>query len=186
MKKFVITLIFSLFCSLSLAESVLIRTSMGDIIAKMEPKSPITVKNFLSYVDSGHYNGLIFHRVIDNFMIQGGGFDENFQEQPTKAPINNESNNYVRNERATLAMARTADPNSATAQFYINLKKNGSLDYRFGKPGYAVFGHVTQGFDVVKAIGKVETTSRVYHQNVPVEPVIILEIKRLPAGEPAQ
>lgn len=168
-----------LLAAASQAQSVLIRTTMGDITAQMEPKSPVTVKNFLSYVDSGFYNGLVFHRVIDNFMIQGGGFDAQMQQQPTKAPISNESNNYVRNERGTLAMARTNDPNSATSQFFINLKKNGSLDYAFGRPGYAVFAHVTNGMNVVDKIAKVATTNRGRHADVPVKPVVILEIKRL-------
>lgn len=179
MNKIIISLLLCVCAGFSHAQSVLIRTNMGDITVQMEPKSPISVKNFLSYVDSGFYNGLIFHRVINNFMIQGGGFDANMQEKATLAPITNESNNYVRNERGTLAMARTNNPNSATSQFYINLKKNGALDYRFGKPGYAVFAHVTSGMDIVDKIAKVQTGNRGRHGDVPEKAVLIIEAKRL-------
>lgn len=179
MKKILFSIFLCACLNLSHAQSVLIRTNMGDITVAMEPKSPASVKNFLNYVDSGFYTGLIFHRVIGNFMIQGGGFNADMQEKPTLAPVKNESNNYVRNERGTLAMARTNDPNSATSQFFINLKKNGSLDYRFGKPGYSVFAHVTSGMEVVDKIAKVQTANRGRHGDVPVKAVTILEMKRL-------
>jgi cyclophilin family peptidyl-prolyl cis-trans isomerase len=154
---------------------VLLKTNMGDIVLELYPeKAPKTVANFLQYVKSGHYKGTIFHRVIDNFMIQGGGFDQNMKEKPTKAPIENEANNGLKNEAYSVAMARTQDPHSATAQFFINVKDNAFLDYpsRDGW-GYAVFGKVTKGTDVVDKIKKVETGNNGMHQNVPVKPVVI-------------
>jgi cyclophilin family peptidyl-prolyl cis-trans isomerase len=154
---------------------VLLKTNMGDIVLELYPeKAPKTVANFLQYVKSGHYKGTIFHRVIDNFMIQGGGFDQNMKEKPTKAPIENEANNGLKNDAYTVAMARTQDPHSATAQFFINVKDNAFLDYpsRDGW-GYAVFGKVTKGTDVVDKIKKVETGNNGMHQNVPLKPVVI-------------
>jgi cyclophilin family peptidyl-prolyl cis-trans isomerase len=154
---------------------VLLKTNMGDIVLELYPdKAPKTVANFLQYVKSGHYKGTIFHRVIDNFMIQGGGFDQNMKEKPTKAPIENEANNGLKNEAYSVAMARTQDPHSATAQFFINVKDNAFLDYpsRDGW-GYAVFGKVTKGTDVVDKIKKVETGNNGMHQNVPLKPVVI-------------
>jgi cyclophilin family peptidyl-prolyl cis-trans isomerase len=154
---------------------VLLKTNMGDILLELYPeKAPKTVANFLQYVKSGHYKGTIFHRVIDNFMIQGGGFDQNMKEEPTKAPIENEANNGLKNEAYSVAMARTQDPHSATAQFFINVKDNAFLDYpsRDGW-GYAVFGKVTKGTDVVDKIKKVETGNNGMHQNVPLKPVVI-------------
>jgi cyclophilin family peptidyl-prolyl cis-trans isomerase len=154
---------------------VLLKTNMGDIVLELYPeKAPKTVANFLQYVKSGHYKGTIFHRVIDNFMVQGGGFDQNMKEKPTKAPIENEANNGLKNEAYSVAMARTQDPHSATAQFFINVKDNAFLDYpsRDGW-GYAVFGKVTKGTDVVDKIKKVETGNNGMHQNVPLKPVVI-------------
>jgi peptidyl-prolyl cis-trans isomerase A (cyclophilin A) len=153
---------------------VVLETSMGDIrIALDEAKAPITVKNFLTYVRAGHYDGTIFHRVIPNFMIQGGGMDASMTEKAVRAPIKNEAANKLRNDRGTIAMARTADPNSATAQFFINVKSNASLDYGVGGAGYAVFGTVISGMDVVDRIVAVSTTSKGPHQNVPIAPVTI-------------
>jgi cyclophilin family peptidyl-prolyl cis-trans isomerase len=154
---------------------VLLKTNMGDIVLELYPdKAPKTVANFLQYVKSGHYKGTVFHRVIDNFMIQGGGFDQNMKEKPTKAPIENEANNGLKNEAYSVAMARTQDPHSATAQFFINVKDNAFLDYpsRDGW-GYAVFGKVTKGTDVVDKIKKVETGNNGMYQNVPLKPVVI-------------
>lgn len=169
-----------LVCSSTFAQTVLIETSMGDLKAKLIPeKSPKTVANFLSYVDSGFYNGVIFHRVIPNFMIQTGGMTPDMQEKPTNAPIVNESNNYVQNERGTLAMARTNDPNSATSQFFINHKHNRTLDYMFGRPGYAVFGYITDGLEVMDKIAAVETTTAGIHGDVPVKPIMIKTIRRI-------
>ena len=154
---------------------VLLQTNMGNIELELyQEKAPKTVANFLEYVKSGHYSGTIFHRVIDGFMIQGGGFDANMQQKPTNPPIPNEAQNGLKNEPYTIAMARTANPNSATAQFFINVNNNSGLDYP-GQDGwgYAVFGKVVKGTDVVDKIKSVATTNRGMHQNVPVKPVVI-------------
>ena len=152
-------------------------TSKGRIVVELYPdKAPKTVANFLEYVKSGHYNGVIFHRVIDGFMIQTGGFTSDMSQKSTKAPIANEADNGLKNDRGTLAMARTADPNSASAQFFINTANNDSLNHRSKTPqgwGYAVFGKVVEGMDVVDQIAKVRTGNKGMHQNVPVEPVVI-------------
>jgi peptidyl-prolyl cis-trans isomerase A (cyclophilin A) len=144
------------------------------VIELFEDKAPKTVQNFLEYVQSGHFSGTIFHRVIDGFMIQGGGFDASMSQKPTRAAIPNEAKNGLRNEPGTLAMARTSDPHSASAQFFINLVNNGFLDYP-GRDGwgYAVFGKVTSGMDIVQTIAKVPTRNVAGHQNVPVQPVTI-------------
>jgi cyclophilin family peptidyl-prolyl cis-trans isomerase len=156
--------------------SVIMETNQGTIVVELYPdKAPKTVANFLQYVNDGYYNGTIFHRVIDGFMIQGGGFDAQLHEKATRAAIQNEAANGLKNDVGTLAMARTGDPHSATAQFFINLVNNGALDYpsRDGW-GYAVFGKVTQGLDVVKKIGQVHvTTLSAKFQNIPETPVII-------------
>ena len=159
------------------APRVAFETSKGRIVVELYPdKAPKTVENFLQYVKSGHYNGVIFHRVIDGFMIQTGGFTSDMSQKPTKPPIANEADNGLRNDRGTLAMARTMDPNSASAQFFINTVSNDSLNHRGKTPqgwGYAVFGKVVEGMDVVDQIAKVRTGNRSGHQNVPVEPVVI-------------
>jgi len=170
---------------------VVLETSMGNIrIALDEARAPITVKNFLAYVRSGHYEGTTFHRVIPGFMVQGGGMDVQMKEKAVRAPIKNEAANKVRNDRGTIAMARTAEPNSATSQFFINVKNNASLDYGIGGAGYAVFGTVIEGMDVVDRIVAVPTTSRGGHQNVPVTPVVITRARveggaKAPAEKPA-
>jgi peptidyl-prolyl cis-trans isomerase A (cyclophilin A)/peptidyl-prolyl cis-trans isomerase B (cyclophilin B) len=154
---------------------VSLKTSMGEIVLELYPeKAPKTVANFLQYVKSGHYNGTIFHRVIENFMIQGGGFDKDLQQKPTNPPIENEAKNGLKNDTYTVAMARTAAPHSASAQFFINVKNNRFLDYP-GQDGwgYCVFGKVIKGTDVVDRIKSVETTSSGMYQNVPVKPVVI-------------
>lgn len=160
---------------------VLLKTSMGDIKVELDAeKAPITVENFLQYVNDGHYEHTIFHRVIDGFMIQGGGFTKDMQQKPTRAPIKIESDNGLKNKRGTISMARTSDPNSASAQFFINDSDNGFLDFRGKNPrdyGYAVFGKVIEGMDVVDKIRKVKTTTKGPHENVPAEPVEILEAK---------
>ena len=152
-------------------------TSKGRIVVELYPdKAPKTVANFLAYVKSGHYNGVIFHRVIDGFMIQTGRFAADMSQNSTKAPIQNEADNGLRNDRGTLAMARTADPNSASAQFFINTVNNDSLNHRSKTPqgwGYAVFGKVVEGMDVVDQIAKVRTGNKGMHQNVPLEAVVI-------------
>ena len=154
---------------------VLLKTSMGEIVVELDQeKAPKTVENFLQYVKSGQYNGTIFHRVIPDFMIQGGGFDRNMQEKKTRAPIKNEANNGLRNDIYTISMARTASPHSATAQFFINTKNNSMLNYP-GQDGwgYAVFGKVIKGTEVVDQIKNVTTGNAGFHQNVPTSPVII-------------
>ncbi|HDR9289402.1 TPA: peptidyl-prolyl cis-trans isomerase [Burkholderia multivorans] len=154
---------------------VQLKTSQGDIRVELYPeKAPKTVANFLDYVKAGQYNGTIFHRVIKGFMIQGGGYKANFDEKPTRAPIPLESRNGLKNLTGTIAMARTSDPNSATAQFFINTVDNSGLDYpNPDGNGYAVFGKVVSGLDVVKKIEAVPTTSRGPMQNVPAQPVVI-------------
>ena len=156
-------------------EQVLLKTNMGDIVLQLySDKASKTVANFLQYVKNGHYNGTTFHRIIDNFMIQGGGFDQNMQEKPTKAPIENEAKNGLKNDTYTVAMARRSDPHSASAQFFINIKNNAFLDYP-GQDGwgYVVFGKVVKGTEVVDKIKKVETGNNGMHQNVPLKPVVI-------------
>lgn len=154
---------------------VLIKTSEGDIRVELYPeKAPKTVDNFLQYVKAGQYNGTIFHRVIRGFMIQGGGYTTSFVEKPTRAPIPLESKNGLKNQTGTLAMARTSDPNSATAQFFINTVDNANLDYpNPDGNGYAVFGKVTQGMDVVKKIEAAPTTSRGPMSDVPQKEIVI-------------
>src|SRR6266545_3119834 len=156
---------------------VLMETSMGNIkIELFKEKAPISVRNFLSYVKDGFYDGLIFHRVIANFMVQGGGMDENMQPKKTKFAIKNEAGNGLKNSRGTLAMARTAVVDSATAQFFINVVDSAFLDHRGKTPdlfGYAVFGQVIEGMEVVDAIRQVKTGNRAGHGDVPLEPVFI-------------
>jgi len=157
------------------APQVKLATSMGDIVLQLDAaKAPKTVENFLSYVRDKHYDGTIFHRVIDGFMIQGGGFTPDMQQKPTKAPIQNEAANGLKNDRYTIAMARTADPNSATAQFFINVKDNAMLNAPSPDGhGYAVFGKVVSGTEVVDKIKAVATGNRMGHGDVPVDDVII-------------
>lgn len=163
---------------------VVLTTSLGDItVVLFDRHSPVTVKNFLAYVDSGLFAGTIFHRVIPGFMIQGGGYTADLNRKPTYPPIVNESKNGLRNVRGTLAMARTSDPNSAASQFFINLVDNRNLDYGPRGPGYAVFGMVVEGMEVVDSIARVPTETRDVFQNVPKEPIVILSAKRhLPAN----
>ena len=156
---------------------VVIDTSMGPVKVELfEDKAPVTVKNFLGYVDDKFFDGTVFHRVISDFMIQGGGFEPGMKQKKTKDPIKNEAG--VTNARGTIAMARTSDPDSATAQFFINVKDNGMLDKNNSSAGYAVFGKVVDGMDVVDKIKLVKTGNKAGHQNVPVEDVIIKSIKR--------
>jgi peptidyl-prolyl cis-trans isomerase B (cyclophilin B) len=156
---------------------VTLQTSKGDIVLELNrEKAPITVDNFIGYVKSGHYDGTIFHRVIEGFMIQGGGFESGLRQKPTREPIQNEANNGLSNETGTIAMARTMAPHSASAQFFINVKDNTFLDHTAPTSqgwGYAVFGKVVEGMDVVNEIKKVRTGSRGGHDDVPVEDVTI-------------
>jgi peptidyl-prolyl cis-trans isomerase A (cyclophilin A) len=155
---------------------VQLKTSMGDIVVELnDAKAPKSAANFLQYVRDKHYDGTVFHRVIDGFMIQGGGMDANLNEKPTRAPIPLEASNGLKNDRGTIAMARTGNPNSATSQFFINVVNNDMLNAP--KPdghGYAVFGKVVKGMDVVDKIRAVATGNRGMHQNVPTTPVTIL------------
>ena len=166
------------------APVVVVKTSMGEIKIELYPdKAPVTVKNFLDYVDAKHYDGTIFHRVIPQFMIQGGGFTPDMQQKPSKAPIKNEAGNGLKNANGTIAMARTGVVDSATAQFFISTKDNAFLDHRDETPagyGYAVFGKVTSGMDVLKKIEAVPTASKGGHQNVPTTPVLIESIRVAP------
>jgi cyclophilin family peptidyl-prolyl cis-trans isomerase len=157
---------------------VTIKTNMGSIDVELYPdKAPKSVENFLGYVKAGHYDGTVFHRVIAGFMIQGGGFDKAMNKKATKAPIVNESTNGLKNDVGTIAMARTSDPNSATAQFYINVKDNAALNRTEGNPGYCVFGKVTSGLDVVKKIEVVQTSVQNGMKDVPVQQVVIESVK---------
>ncbi len=162
---------------------VIIKTSKGDIRVKLfEEEAPLSVKNFLQYVDDGHFNETIFHRVIEGFMIQGGGFTEDFVQKPTKAPVKNEADNGLKNKRGTLAMARTSDIDSATSQFFINVVDNAFLDHRAKNPagyGYCVFGEVVEGMDVVDAIRTVKTGRSRGFSDVPQETIFIHEIARV-------
>ena len=164
-------------------DMVIIKTTLGDIKVKLAAdKAPLSVANFLSYVDDKHYDGTIFHRVIDGFMIQGGGFDANMRQKPTKAPIKNEAANGLQNKRGTLAMARTMVVDSATSQFFINVKDNGFLDFRAPNPqgfGYCVFGEVVEGMDVVDQIKGVRTGTKAGMSDVPLETVEILSVTRV-------
>ena len=153
---------------------VVLQTNYGNIeIELFEEKAPITTENFLNYVNSGFYDGLVFHRVIEGFMIQGGGFTQQMEQKETKDPIILETHPDLKNVRGTLAMARTNDPDSATSQFFINVVDNAFLDARAGNPGYAVFGKVISGMDVVDKIKSVETETKSFYDDWPVEPVII-------------
>jgi peptidyl-prolyl cis-trans isomerase B (cyclophilin B) len=156
---------------------VALETSLGRIVLELDAaRAPKTVASFLAHVRSGHYDGTIFHRVIRDFMIQGGGFDAGMRQKPTGAPVENEAANGLRNERGTVAMARTSDPHSATSQFFVNTVDNRGLDHQSKTPqgwGYAVFGRVVEGMDVVDRIERVATTTRGGHRDVPAEPVRI-------------
>jgi cyclophilin family peptidyl-prolyl cis-trans isomerase len=164
------------------APQVELKTNMGSIVLELYPdRAPETVRNFEQYVKSGFYNGTVFHRVIPGFMIQGGGFTADLAHKPTRDPIKNEASNGLKNDIGTIAMARTSDPHSATAQFFINVVDNPPLDYREGNAGYCVFGKVKSGMGVVEKIAAVATAPRPPHQNVPVKAVIIESARMLGA-----
>jgi cyclophilin family peptidyl-prolyl cis-trans isomerase len=157
---------------------VVMETSMGTVkIELFEDKAPVTVKNFLTYVEDKHFDGTVFHRVIETFMIQGGGFEPGMKQKKSRDPIKNEASNGLSNVRGTLAMARTSDPDSATAQFFINVVDNKFLDKNDTSAGYAVFGKVTEGMDVVDKIKAVKTGTKMGHKDVPNEDVIIKSIR---------
>ena len=159
---------------------------MGAIVLELDSeKAPKTVENFLQYVKDGHYNGTIFHRVIPGFMVQGGGFGPDMREKPTRGTIRNEAGNGLRNTTGTVAMARTPDPHSASAQFFINVSDNAFLDFRAATHdgyGYAVFGKVVKGMDVVNKITKVQTATKAPHADVPVKPIVIERAQVVGAG----
>ncbi|MBN2808813.1 MAG: peptidylprolyl isomerase [Deltaproteobacteria bacterium] len=158
-------------------------TSIGTMVIELYPeKAPITVKNFLDYIDSGFYNGTIFHRVIPGFVLQGGGFTAEMERKQTHSPIKNEADNGLRNLRATLSMARTSDINSATSQFFINLKNNGNLDHSDRDFGYAVFAKVVEGLSVIDRMAAVKTTTKDHYRDVPEVPVVIISARRQPAA----
>ena len=167
-----------------------LKTTLGTIVIELYPqKAPATVENFLAYVKSGHYAGTTFHRIIPGFMIQGGGFTPDFEQKPTRKPVKNEAANGLKNAVGTLAMARTPDPHSATAQFFINVSNNDSLNFRFPTNegyGYCVFGKVVKGMDVVERIVKVPTgAGPAGHRDVPVKPVVIESAQLLAPAQPA-
>ncbi len=165
------------------APKIRMETSSGTLVIELDAKNaPETTKNFLIYVDDGFYDGTIFHRVIKGFMIQGGGYDRDFKQRPTLPPIQNEADNGLKNERGTIAMARTGDPHSATAQFFINSVDNDFLDHREKSPqgwGYAVFGKVIEGLEVIDAISGVATGSHGPHSDVPQSQILILKAERV-------
>ena len=179
MNRYILTAALATSCLLSAhvqAQKVRLTTAMGDIVLQLDAeKAPKTVANFVQYVKAGQYNGTVFHRVIDGFMIQGGGMTPDMEEKPTRAPIPLESKNGLSNQRGTVAMARTQVPDSATAQFFINLADNNRLDAANSPDGngYAVFGKVTEGMDVVDKIRAVPTGNKAGHQNVPQTPILI-------------
>ena len=191
MKALIISILFTLGITLAVGAAdkpapnpkVVLDTSKGRIVLELYlQKAPETVVNFLSYVDAKFYDGTIFHRVIPNFMIQGGGFAADMQRKPGKGPIKNEADKGLKNDRGTIAMARTGDPHSATAQFFINSVNNDFLNHRNKTQqgwGYAAFGRVIEGMDVVDAISAVRTTRRGMYRDVPVEPVVIRSATRL-------
>jgi peptidyl-prolyl cis-trans isomerase B (cyclophilin B) len=162
-----------------MSSKVKLATNHGDIVIELESeKAPLSAENFLQYVRDGHYDGTVFHRVIDGFMIQGGGFEPGLKQKPCRDPINNEAQNGLKNDTYTVAMARTPDPDSATAQFFINVANNDFLNFTSPDPrgfGYAVFGKVVEGQDVVEQIKKVKTGSKGFHQDVPVDDVVIVK-----------
>jgi cyclophilin family peptidyl-prolyl cis-trans isomerase len=154
-------------------------TSLGSFTVELfETDAPVSTKNFLDYVDAGHFDGTVFHRVIPGFVIQGGGMDAALRQKPTRAPIRNEADNGLRNRRGTLSMARTNDPHSATSQFFVNLVDNAFLDPGRGGAGYAVFGCVTEGMDVIDRIAAVKTGNKGGHQDVPLTPVEVTSARR--------
>jgi len=178
-KVLLLTLGLSLVSTFALGKTqVLMETSVGNIKIELDNKhAPITTKNFINYANSGYYDNLIFHRVIPNFMIQGGGADDELNFKTPNPPIKNEANNGLKNNRGTIAMARTNDPDSATSQFFINTVDNDFLNYQSpNNYGYAVFGKVTDGMDVVDKISHSQTQRKGPHQNIPIEPVYIKRV----------
>ncbi|HMN45662.1 MAG TPA: peptidylprolyl isomerase [Povalibacter sp.] len=186
MRRYCLALLFALCCGIGAANAespslVRVYTNAGSFLVELDnARAPLTVANFLEYVRAGHYNGTIFHRVISGFVAQGGGYDEKFQERPTRAGIPNESGNGLSNRRGTIGIARTGDPHSANAQFYINLADNAALDPQPSRWGYAVFGKIIEGMSVVDEIGVVATgAGGPFDKDVPMKPVVIEKIEEL-------
>jgi len=189
MRKLFALFLTCLFTLPALADNpqVELKTDLGTIRVELfQDKAPATVENFLAYLDSGFYNGVIFHRVVPGFVVQAGGFTFDFQKKETRAPVVNESANGLRNLRGTLAMARTRDPDSATSQFYINLKDNTDLDAREHRPGYTVFGRVTEGMEVVEKITAEPRGLYRAHPEAPNYPIRILEARRIDGAADAR
>jgi len=179
----------ALFAALAAGPTVSLETSMGTIKLELDQdKAPLSVANFVDYVRAGHYDGTIFHRVIPGFMVQGGGMTPSMKEKATRPPVKNEAKNGLRNVRGSISMARTSAPDSATSQFFINVKDNAMLDYGVGGAGYAVFGRVVEGMEVVDRIVAASTTTKGPHQNVPIEPILIKKasVAEGAAGAPAK
>lgn len=191
-KSWILTLVCLALATSAFAQNeparVRLETTKGAIVVELDAQAaPKTTANFLAYVDQGFYDNTIFHRVIRGFMIQGGGFAADMRQKPTQAPIQNEADNGLKNKIGTIAMARTGDPHSATAQFFINVADNAPLDHKAKTTqewGYCVFGKVIEGLEVVRAIEALPTSTQGFHQNVPVEPVIVKSAKRLPPPTP--
>jgi peptidyl-prolyl cis-trans isomerase A (cyclophilin A) len=164
-----------------MTKHVRFETSLGDFTVELyEDEAPATVENFLRYVDDGHFDGTVFHRVIPGFVVQGGGMTAEMRQKPTRAPIRNEADNGLKNRRGTLSMARTNDPNSATSQFFVNLVDNIALDPGRGGAGYAVFGCISDGMAVVDQMAKARTGNKGMHQDVPLEPILVKKAGRVP------
>lgn len=180
-KLFLAAALFVLSCNIAFANTqVVFDTNRGSFVVELfDKEAPLTVANFLSYVDSGFYDGTIFHRVIADFMIQGGGFTKELSKKETRAPIKNEASEKLKNERGTIAMARTSAPDSATSQFFINVVDNDSLNWRKWNVGYAVFGKVVQGLEIVDSISTVPTGNTGMHRDVPVDAVQIIKAYRV-------
>jgi peptidyl-prolyl cis-trans isomerase A (cyclophilin A) len=158
-------------------------TSHGAFTVELFPKeAPVSVENFLRYVDDGHFDGTIFHRIVPGFVIQGGGLTKDFDSKETRAPIKNEAKNGLKNTRGNLSMARTSDINSATSQFFVNLSDNAFLDHGLRDFGYAVFGRISEGMDVIDKIAKVDTGTRKGYKDAPLEDVVVVSARRLPAA----
>ena len=179
MHRYLFALLLSFALPVSAATQVLVTTNLGELTVQLDEKNaPLSSQNFLRYVEDGSYVGTIFHRVIPGFMAQGGGFDKDLQRRPSYEPIKNESANGVSNARATIAMARTQDPDSATRQFYINYQNNSFLDAQGSRPGYAVFGKVVKGFSVIEKMAEIPTTTirSIGMKDVPQQPIVIKAI----------
>jgi cyclophilin family peptidyl-prolyl cis-trans isomerase len=185
--RYLVVALLTILSSIAQAQNaprVRVQTSMGAFVIELDPeRAPLTVASFLEYVRSGHYDGTIFHRVISNFVAQGGGYDPAYVERPTREPVANESGNGLSNRRGTVGLARTGSPHSGTSQFYVNIGENAMLDPQPSRWGYAVFGRVVEGMNVIDDIGNVATSSGgQFESDVPVKPIVIEKVEVLPTG----